>query len=58
MIYDGSNKFEYYEGSVIDITELEIIQDQLYKKVKKDIKELIESFFGIIINQRSKICFC
>lgn len=56
-IYDGSNKFEYYEGSVIDITELEIIQDQLYKSEKR-YKELIESSsFGIIISKEAKFVF-
>ncbi len=56
-IFDENNEFQYYEGSVFDITELVYVQEQLKESEKKH-KQLIDSSsFGIIIMRKDKLVF-
>ncbi len=56
-IYDEEKKFKYFEGNLIDISQLEEIQNQL-KRRESDYIELINSApFGVVIIRKEKILF-
>jgi PAS domain S-box-containing protein len=56
-IYDEQGKFNYYEGSIIDITDLDRAQNLLLESQKKYQSLIDESPFGILIIHENKVLF-
>ncbi len=56
-IFDEQGKFNYYEGSIIDITDLDRAQKLLLESQEKYQSLIDESPFGILIIYENKVLF-
>lgn len=56
-IYDVNENFNYFEGSLIDITELDRTQEMLRESQKKYQKLIDNAAFGVLILHENKVIF-
>ncbi|MEX2379892.1 MAG: PAS domain S-box protein, partial [Vicingaceae bacterium] len=56
-IYDANQNFSYFEGSLIDITELDRAQELLKESQEKYRKLIDNAAFGVLIFYQNKIIF-